>query len=46
MPEDGPMTANSCPVVTSLQTVEHQNCRTSGANSVGAAARLLNCPVS
>ncbi len=37
-------TANSCPTVSGLATVEHQNCRSSGGNSVGPVQRLLNCP--
>jgi hypothetical protein len=37
-------TANTCPTISSLATTEHQNCRTSGGNSVGAAQRALNCP--
>ena len=38
-------TAGSCPTVRSLVTTEHQNCRTTGINSVGAAQRAPNCPL-
>jgi prepilin-type N-terminal cleavage/methylation domain-containing protein len=38
-------TGSTCPTVSSLVTTEHQNCRTSGGNSVGATQRGVNCPV-
>ena len=38
-------TAGSCPTVSSLVTTEHQNCRTTGNNSVGATQRAPNCPL-
>ena len=38
-------TAASCPTVSSLVTTEHQNCRTTGSNSVGVTQRAANCPL-